>query len=149
MVIRPYYQGPFYSRIDHKLLFAYMASGFITSLSDYLTFTICFSYINTGLLLATIIAYVVGLTVSYLQNRFWVFRHGADRQNEATSLWRYGTFLVVNLGITYVMLWALEQWFGISPYIGKFIVAGFMFFWIYLGNTFWVFHGERTGPIQL
>jgi putative flippase GtrA len=149
MVIRPYYQGPFLSRVDKRLVFAYMASGAITTLSDYLVFTIVFSYLNLGLLAATVIAYLVGLVVSFLLNRYWVFRHGADRQSGATSLWRYGTFLAINLGITYAILWTLEIWFGISPYLGKFVVSGFMFFWIYLGDTFWVFHGERTGPIQL
>lgn len=148
MVLRPYYQGPFYTRIDRKLVFAYSASGFITSFSDYATFTICFSFLNSGLLIATVAAYIVGLVVSYLQNRFWVFKQGANRQSEVASLWRYATFLVINLGLTYAILWALEQ-FGVSPYIGKFVVWGFMYFWIYFGNKYFVFHGERTGPIQL
>ncbi len=149
MVIRPYYQGPFLSRVDKRLVFAYMASGAITTLSDYLVFTVVFSYLNMGLLAATVIAYIIGLVVSFLLNRYWVFHHGADRQSAATSLWRYGTFLAINLGITYAILWALETWFGISPYLGKFVVSAFMFFWIYLGDTFFVFHGQRTGPIQL
>src|ERR1051325_8714029 len=114
MVIRPYYQGPFYARVDKRLLFAYMASGALTTISDYLTFTICFSYLNIGLLPATVIAYMFGLVVSFLLNRFWVFRHGADRQSAGTSVWRYVTFLAVNLIITYIILWALEQ-AGISP----------------------------------
>lgn len=149
MTIHPYYQGPSYTRLDKKLIFAYMASGALTTAADYATFTLFFSVLSMGLLTATVVAYIVGLVVSYLLNRYWVFSHGADRQSTATNLWRYGTFLVVNLGITYAMLWALETWFGISPYIGKFVVGAFMFFWIYLGDTFWVFHGERTGPIKL
>ena len=148
MVIRPYYQGPFLSRVDKGLLFKYMASGATTTLSDYLVFTIAFSYLNTGLLAATVSAYIVGLIVSFMLNRFWVFRHGADRQSASTSLWRYATFLAVNLVITYLILWGLEQ-FGVTPYLGKLVVGAFMFFWIYLGDTFFVFRGEKTGPIQL
>lgn len=148
MVIRPYYQGPFYTRIDKGLLFAYMASGALTTLADLLAFTVCFSYLSTGLLGATVIAYVFGLVVSFLLNRYWVFRHGADRQSAGTSLWRYATFLAVNLAITYLILWALEQ-IGVSPYVGKLVVNVFMFFWIYAGNTLFVFRGVKTGPIQL
>lgn len=147
--LRPYYQGPFYMRLDRRLLAAYVASGAITSLADYLAFTIFFSYIPLGLLAATIGAYLVGLVVSYLQNRFWVFRKGASRQAETTNLWRYVTFLAINLGITYLILWALETYMGITPYLGKFVVGFFMFFWIYAGNHFWVFRGPRMGPIKL
>lgn len=148
MVIRPYYQGPFLSRVDKGMLFRYMSAGAVTTLTDYVAFTIVFSYINGGLLVATVIAYVAGLIVSYLLNRYFVFSKGADRQSAATSLWRYASFLLVNLVITYIMLWTLEQ-AGITPYIGKLIVGAFMFFWIYWGNTAFVFRGEKTGPIQL
>lgn len=131
------------------MLAAYVISGAITTLADYMAFTICFSFLSSGLLTATAVAYAVGLVVSYILNRFWVFHKGANRQSAATSLSRYLTFLLVNLGITYVMLWALERWFGISPYIGKLVVGTFMFFWIYAGNTLWVFRGEKVGPIKL
>lgn len=149
MNVHPYYQAPFYKKLDKRKAFAYMASGALTTAADYGTFTICFSLFNLGLLTATIIAYVVGLIVSYALNRYWVFASGADRQSDATNLWRYATFLVVNLILTYLILWACQQWLGITPYIGKFIVNAFMFVWIYAGDTFWVFRGRRTGPIQL
>lgn len=149
MIIRPYYQGPFLGRIDKGLIFAYMSSGALTTAADYATFTLIFSVANGGLLMATVVAYIIGLMVSYLLSRYWVFKKGAGRQSATTNLWRYGLFLAVNLGITYAMLWALETWFAITPYVGKFIVGAFMFFWIYLGNTYWVFRGPKLGPIKL
>lgn len=148
MVIHPYYQGPFLDRIDKGLLVMYMAAGAATTLTDYLVFTVVFSYANGGLLAATVFAYIAGLLVSYLLNRYWVFRRGGNRQSAAASLWRYTVFLGINLAITYAMLWGLEQ-MGVTPYLGKLVVGAFMFFWIYWGNTVFVFHGERTGPIQL
>jgi len=148
MVIRPYYQGPSFARINKGMLAKYMAAGAVTTLTDYAAFTLCFSIWNAGLLTATVVAYIAGLIVSYVLNRYWVFSHGGDRQSAASSLWRYAAFLFVNLVITYGMLWALEQ-VGISPYFGKLIVGAFMFFWIYWGNTAFVFRGEKTGPIQL
>ena len=149
MNLHPYYQGPFYNRIDKALAVAYIVSGFITSAADYLTFTLFFTLIPIGLFQATVIAYIVGLVVSYIQNRYWVFRKGAGRQAEATNLWRYAVFLLINLGITYLMLWALQTYFGLTPYLGKFVVGFFMFFWIYLGNTYFVFRGPKMGPIKL
>jgi putative flippase GtrA len=149
MNLRPYYQVPFYKKIDKGMVFAYMATGFLVTVADYSTFAFVFSVLGGGLLNATVIAYVIGLIVSYLLNRYWVFRKGADRQSQVASLWRYGVFLLVNLGITYAMLWAFETWWGITPYIGKFLVGFFMFFWIYLGDTYFVFRGPKIGPIKL
>lgn len=148
MVIRPYYQGPAYARIDKAMLAKYMAAGAVTTLTDYTFFTLFFSVWPMGLLTATVAAYIAGLVVSYLLNRYWVFDHGGDRQSAATSLWRYAVFLFVNLVITYIILWALEL-VGISPYFGKLIVGAFMFFWIYWGNMNFVFSGDKTGPIKL
>jgi putative flippase GtrA len=149
MNLRLYYQGPFFSRIDRAQLVAYMVTGAVVTLADYGAFAALFSGMNMGLLTATVGAYIVGLVVSYVLSRYWVFRKSADRQSSITSMWRYIVFLAVNLGITYLMLWVMETWFGITPYIGKFVVNAFMFFWIYLGNTYWVFAGERIGPIKL
>lgn len=149
MILRTYYQGPFLSRVDKSQAIAYPVSGAIVTTADYSTFALLFTVLDTGLLVATVVAYIIGLVTSYLLNRYWVFRKNADTQAEATSLWRYGTFLAVNLVITYVMLWAMENWFGITPYIGKFVVGFFMFFWIFLGNNYFVFKGVKTGPIQL
>ena len=149
MVIHPYYQGPFFARIDKRLLVEYMLAGALTTASDYATFSVSFSMLNQGLLAATIYAYIVGLAVSFVFNRYVVFKKTADRQSMSTSVWRYATFLLVNLGITYLILAFLENNFGITPYLGKFVVGAFMFFWIYLGNKLWVFQGERMGPIQL
>jgi putative flippase GtrA len=149
MNLRPYYQVPFYKSIDKGMIVAYMVTGFLVTVADYATFALVFSFINAGLFAATVTAYIVGLVVSYLLNRYWVFRKGAERQSQVASLWRYGVFLLINLGITYAMLWAFESWWGITPYIGKFLVGFFMFFWIYLGNTYFVFRGPKMGPIKL
>lgn len=149
MNLHTYYQGPFLSRVDKSKAISYPASGALTSLSDYLTFGFFFSILNSGLLWATVGAYIVGLVVSYMLNRFWVFRDKAGQQGEATNMWRYLAFLGANLAITYAMLWAFENWFGISPYIGKILVGFFMFFWVYIGDSYFVFKGTRTGPIQI
>lgn len=149
MHLHLYYQGPFYRRINRGLVVAYLVTGAVVTLSDYGSFTLCFSVFNVGLLAATVIAYLVGLVVSYVLNRYWVYRKGAENQSQATGIWRYLVFLAFNLALTYAMLWAMQNWLGISPYIGKIVVNFFMFFWIYVGNAYWVFKGEKEGPIIL
>lgn len=149
MNLRLFYQGPFYTRIDRGLIVAYVVTGAVVTASDFAAFTLCFSMLELGLLWSTVLAYLVGLVVSYLLNRYWVYRKGADNQSQATGIVRYIVFLAFNLALTYAMLWIMENGLGISPYIGKFIVNAFMFFWIYLGNAYWVFSGKKEGPIKL
>ena len=146
-MIHPYYKAPIFFRLlrsgEIKTIIQYLVSGALTSGSDYTVFFICLNMLNAGLLIATVAAYIVGLVVSFLLNRYWVFDQNASGSQFATNVWRYSTLLIVNLLITYAMLWALEQWFGISPLIGKFIVWFFMIFWIYAADKFWVFRGPR------
>ncbi|MGH7196886.1 MAG: GtrA family protein [Candidatus Saccharimonadales bacterium] len=153
MTLHLYYQGPMYSRLSHfedkKTVVAYMLSGFFVTIADYGSFVLLFTLLSHSLLVATVVAYLLGLLVSYLLNRYWVFRKGADRQTGRANMVRYAIFLIVNLSITYGVLWALEQWFGITPYLGKFVVGAFMFFWVYAGNKYWVFRGPKLGPIRI
>jgi putative flippase GtrA len=114
-----------------------------TSAADYFTFFMLFWVANSGLLIATIAAYIVGLIVNYLLSRFWVYKDKAKGLRMFTSVWRYATILVVNLIITYIMLWAMENWLGLTPLLGKFVVWFFMTFWNYAANRLWVFKGPR------
>lgn len=152
MNLRPYYHQSLYAQISapetRSSVIAYLVAGALVSGSDYGTFTLV-TLLKGNLLAATVVAYVVGLVVSYFLNRYWVFRKHAAEQSTATNLWRYSLFLLVNLAITYAMLLAMQQWFGISPFIGKFIVNTFMIVWIYAGDKYWVFKGEDMGPIKL
>lgn len=147
-MIRPYYHTSLYARIDKKNIFVYLAAGIIITVADYGTFTGLY-LAGAGLLVATIIAYIFGLIVSYYLNRYWVFSKGANLQKTVTNLWRYGAFLLINLLITYAMLDRMEAWYGLSPFIGKFVVGFFMIFWVYAGDKYWVFKGPKIGPIRL
>lgn len=146
-MIQPHYKTPrllsLYRSGEISVVIGYLIAGALTSLTDYSLFFVFLNVVDAGLLAATIVAYVGGLLVSYALSRYWVFRKNAQGQQVATSVWRYGTLLAVNLVITYLMLWALENWLGISPLIGKFIVWFFMIFWIYAANRVWVFKGPR------
>lgn len=149
MNIHPYYHNPFFVHItgnDRKTAIAYILAGALVAASDYITFTLLLPH---GLLWATVTAYLVGLTTSYALNRYWVYRRKAEEQSVTTSVSRYITMLAVNLLLTYIFLWLLETYVGISPFIGKFIVGFFMFFWIYLTNRLWVFKGQKEGPIRI
>jgi putative flippase GtrA len=41
------------------------------------------------------------------------------------------------------MLWAMQDFLGLSPFIGKFVVWTFLIFWNYAMDKVWVFRGPR------
>lgn len=146
-MIHPYYKTPslvsLYRSGELRTVILYLLAGAVTSLTDYALFVLCFNALETGLLIATIVAYIGGLIVSFIQSRFVVFKKIADGQKLTTSFWRYGTILLVNLALTYLILWMLEVWLGITPLIGKFVVWTFLIFWNFAINKLWVFKGPR------
>jgi len=146
-MIHPYYKTPYLYQLRRSgelaTVIFYLVAGALTSATDYSLFVLFFTIIPTGLLVATVIAYIGGLIVSFALSRFWVFRKNAKGERFGTSVSRYVMLLLVNLGITYGLLWALQTWFGLTPLLGKFGVWGFMVFWNYAANKYWVFKGPR------
>lgn len=146
-MIHPYYRAPYFYRLQRSgellTIILYLVTSAIVSGVDYATFWLFFHPFGVGLFEATAAAYVAGLITSYVLNRYWVFEKNATGQQFHTSIFRYATLLLVNFVITYVMLWAMQDLLGISPFIGKFVVWTFLIFWNYIMDKIWVFKGPR------
>lgn len=146
-MIHPYYRAPYFYKLQRsgelRTIVQYLVTSAIVSGVDYATFWFCFNPLGTDLFVATAAAYVAGLITSYVLNRYWVFDENAMGQHFTTSIFRYGTLLFVNFLITYAMLWAMQDFLGLSPYIGKFVVWTFLIFWNYAMDKVWVFKGPR------
>lgn len=146
-MIHPYYNEPYFNRLlrtgEFYIILQYLFTGTVVTAVDYGTFVLFYNITNTGLLVATVLAYIAGLTVSYVLSRYWVFKKGATGEAFTTSSFRYGVLLFINLIITYLMLLGMQTWFGLTPLLGKFVVGFFMIFWIYGADKYWVFRGPR------
>lgn len=149
-MIHPYYKAPPLVRLQRsgqlRIIIAYLVAGFATASTDYLAFLLFYQVFPTGLFVATIIAYIAGLVVSFVLYRFWVFRQQTRQQQFGSSLVRYLVLLTFNLFLTYAILWGLEAWFGLTPLLGKFVVGFFMTFWIYVADKLWVFTDKPKTP---
>lgn len=122
-------------------IFEYSVSGGAFFWSGYLTFFVLDHLLGASLWWSTSVSYLIGWTVNYLLQRYWVFSDAklAGQQLEVTG--RYIIISLVNLLINYVILKSLKQ-AGITPYIGQFISAGFFTVWNYLWYKMWVFRRE-------
>jgi len=121
----------------------YLATGVLVFAVDYCAFFVCYQLLGLQLAVSTAIAFLIGLATSFILSRTWVFAAQVKGERLRKSAVRYVIFLVATYALIYLFLKFLQQWFLISPYVGKFGVSFFLTFWNYFGYKFWVFRAAR------
>lgn len=132
---------------NHKALIQfveYLFSGGLYFWSGYAVFALAWSVLHWNLWWAKLAANIIGWTLNYLMQRYWVFASSglAKRRTQVTT--RYIIITLVDFGLDYLIVAGLKT-AGLSPYLGQFVSAGFFTGWNYLWYRFWVFP-EKTGP---
>jgi putative flippase GtrA len=121
-----------------KRITEYMISGGAFFWSGYAAFFLFDKGLHWSLWWATSISYLIGWTVNYLLQRYWVFNNPKLKKHELEVTGRYLFISAVNIPINYAILWVLKN-AGITPYIGQFVSSGFFTVWNYLWYKLWVF----------
>jgi putative flippase GtrA len=116
----------------------YLVSGGAFFWSGYIALIVFKAGFGFSLWWATSLSYLIGWTVNYLLQRFWVFKNPRLAKHELEVTGRYLLISFVNLFINFAILWSLES-IGIVVYIGQFISAGFFTVWNYLWYKYYVF----------
>ena len=125
----------------------YFISGGAYFWSGYGAFAILDKGFGLSLWWAKLIANVVGVTINFALNRFWVFGgRGASRHLTIVTE-KYVIITLANFVIDYLIVKTLRD-FGITPYLGQFVSAGFFTVWNYLWYRFWVFTRSRRKPAR-
>jgi putative flippase GtrA len=83
-------------------------------------------------------ANLVGWTVNFVMQRYWVFKNPHLKGHLGDVTGRYLLLTGVNFVLDYFIIYGLTL-IGITPYIGQFISSGFFTVWNYLWYRFWVF----------
>ena len=132
----------------------YMISGGAYFWIGYAAFALFWSGLHWSLWWATITSNVIGWTVNYVLQRFWVFRNPHRKESATSVTGRYIFITLVDFVLNYFILFSLRK-VGITPYIGQFISSGFFTVWNYLWYRFWVFpehmakHKTKVTPARL
>lgn len=116
----------------------YLISGGLYFWTGYLVFFITDSLLGWSLFWAKMTANVIGWTVNFLLQRFWVFRNPELSSHKVEVTGRYIFITLVNFFLDYLIVYAL-QLAGVTPYIGQFVSAGFFTVWNYIWYKTWVF----------
>ena len=116
----------------------YMISGGAYFWVGYGAFAFFWSGLHWSLWWSTITSNVIGWSVNYALQRYWVFasKNLKGQQTRVTS--RYIFITLVDFVLNYFILFSLRK-VGITPYIGQFASSAFFTFWNYFWYRFWVF----------
>jgi len=128
---------------EFKRLAAYSITGGAWFWSGYLTFALCDQVFGWSLWWAKLAANLVGITINFILERVWVFDRGRRNKRLTIVTERYLILTLINFVIDYLIVRVLKDQFGISPYIGQFVSAGFFWMWNYLWYKYWVFAAAR------
>lgn len=87
---------------------------------------------------STIVSNVIGWSVNFVLQRFWVFNNKALKGHQTQVTSRYITITLVDFVMNYFILYGLKQ-VGITPAIGQFISSAFFTGWNWVWYRYWVF----------
>jgi len=118
----------------------YMFTGGVWFWSGYIIIVTLDDHI--GLFWANLIGNAVGITLNYLLSKYWVFKT-KKKSNTDSSTWRYIVYTALNAFLlNYLILYGLENGFGIDPAIGQFAASAFFTGWNFFWYKFWVFKDQ-------
>lgn len=121
-----------------KRITEYLVSGGAYFWSGYLAFFVCDKGLHFTLWWAKLTANLIGWTINYGLQRYWVFNNPKLSKHKIEVTSRYIFITLLNFVIDYLIIRYLKS-IGITPYIGQFISAGFFTIWNYVWYKLWVF----------
>ena len=115
-----------------------MISGGAYFWAGYATFFFIDKIVGGSFFWAKSISTLVGWSVNYLLQRYWVFDNPKLKKHQTEVTNKYVIITLVDFVMDYFIVFGLKQ-VGITPYIGQFVSSGFFTIWNYLWYKLWVF----------
>lgn len=123
----------------------YLISGGAYFWTGYATFAYLWSVLDWSLWWAKLGANIIGWTVNFLLQRYWVFRNPHLKGHLGEVSTRYLIITWIDFMLDYLIVYWLQS-IGITPYVGQFASAGFFTVWNYFWYRYWVFPQRLPSP---
>ena len=135
------------SQEKKRKLFMYLVSGGLTTVANWIVYILFDLLVQSDMMVTLfgnefslkiavkqIVGWIVAVTVAYILNRITVFR---SKGNVIRELFTFAgarvlSFLVLELGVMYLMIWACEAITGQPASTPMFMIASFAFTYDYL-----------------
>lgn len=128
----------------HKT-FKFLISGVTAVVVEYAIFALVMLADPALLYIAQTVSFLCGFVVSFLMNKFWVFRSSGTILNE---LPKYSLIATINLFITNIALGVLVYRVGVIFWVAKVIIIIFVAAWNYVLFNKFVFTGSASRTKQ-
>ena len=128
------------SRGNNRVLAQMIRYGFVSGLAFLVDFFSMYAGIHAfhlPVLLATTIAFTLGIIVNFITSTLWVFDSSARRRHV-----EMGLFLLVGvtgLGLNALIVWFGHEVLGIWAMVAKLISTAVVFFWNYLLRRYLIY----------
>ena len=116
----------------------YLVSGGAYFWGGYLVFFVVDKGLHGSFFWAKSVSTLAGWSINYVLQRYWVFKNPDLKDHETAVSFRYGIVTIANFVIDYFLVLSLKN-FGLSPYLGQFVSAGFFTVWNYVLYKYYVF----------
>ena len=135
------------SQEKKRKLFMYLVSGGLTTAANWIVYILFDLLVQSDMMVTLfgnefslkiaakqIVGWIVAVTVAYILNRITVFRSKGNVIRELVTFAgaRVLSFLVLELGVMYLMIWACEAITGQPASTPMFMIASFAFTYDYL-----------------
>jgi len=132
-------------RFELKQITEYMISGGAYFWSGYAAFFVLDTILHATFFWAKSVSTLVGWSVNYVLQRYWVFNNPRLAKNQDAVTGRYITVTLVNFVLDFLIVYGLKE-AGLTPYIGQFVAAGFFTVWNYVLYKYYVFPDNFKHP---
>jgi putative flippase GtrA len=125
----------------HKLLIQfveYLVSGGVYFWVGYFILLYLYHVAGWNLWWSTIVSNVIGWSVNFVLQRFWVFSNRSLKGHQTQVTGRYTFITLLDFVLNYVILKGLLR-VNIDPAVGQFISSGFFTIWNWFWYKYWVF----------
>jgi len=130
----------------------YMISGGAWFWIGYGAFAVLDKVFHVPFWPTKISSYIIGATINFLLQRFWVFKTKGAKKDLGEAAERYYGLMFVNFILDQGIVGVLRE-VGVTPYIGQFISSGFFTVWNWFWYSMWVFkkkkptHKKQHAPV--
>ncbi len=131
--------GPITSSEEARRIFKFICVGMMNTVIGYGAFFILLFFLNY--LVALVVAHFIGVTNSYLWNKYWTFQVKKFRLAE---LVKFNVVYLLVLGANMLILYIAVELLAVDPRLGQLIVLPLITLLSYFGHKYWSFHGAKS-----